>query len=62
LPAYAWRGPGQEARRPTPTHEDSLTDALTRPDATEALTAALRERILVMDGAMGTMIQRHGLS
>ena len=33
-----------------------------RPDATEALTAALRERILVMDGAMGTMIQRHGLS
>jgi 5-methyltetrahydrofolate--homocysteine methyltransferase len=39
-----------------------LTDALTRPDATEALTAALRERILVMDGAMGTMIQRHGFS
>ncbi|CAN5342984.1 methionine synthase [soil metagenome] len=32
-----------------------------RPDATEELTAALRERILVMDGAMGTMIQRHGL-
>ncbi|HYO40461.1 MAG TPA: methionine synthase [Nocardioidaceae bacterium] len=34
---------------------------LTRPDATEALAATLRERILVMDGAMGTMIQRHGL-
>ncbi len=33
-----------------------------RPDATEELTALLRERILVMDGAMGTMIQRHGLS
>ncbi len=32
-----------------------------RPDATEELTAALRERILVMDGAMGTMIQRHDL-
>ncbi len=32
-----------------------------RPDATEALTAALRERILVLDGAMGTMIQRHRL-
>ena len=32
-----------------------------RPDATEELTAALRERILVMDGAMGTMIQQHGL-
>jgi 5-methyltetrahydrofolate--homocysteine methyltransferase len=35
---------------------------MTRPDATEAISAALRERILVMDGAMGTMIQRHGLS
>jgi 5-methyltetrahydrofolate--homocysteine methyltransferase len=32
-----------------------------RPDATEELAAALRERILVMDGAMGTMIQRHDL-
>ena len=29
-----------------------------RPDATEALTVALRERILVIDGAMGTAIQR----
>ncbi len=29
-----------------------------RPDATEALTAALAERILVIDGAMGTAIQR----
>ena len=33
-----------------------------RPDATEELAAVLRERILVMDGAMDTMIQRHGLS
>ena len=33
-----------------------------RPDATQALTALLRDRILVLDGAMGTMIQRHGLS
>jgi len=32
-----------------------------RPDATEELSALLRERILVLDGAMGTMIQRHGL-
>ncbi len=32
-----------------------------RPDATEELTAALRDRILVLDGAMGTMIQRHRL-
>ncbi|HEX2550400.1 MAG TPA: methionine synthase, partial [Nocardioidaceae bacterium] len=39
-----------------------MTDPQIRPDATEELTAALRERILVMDGAMGTMIQRHGLS
>jgi len=29
-----------------------------RPDATEALTEALRTRILVLDGAMGTAIQR----
>ncbi len=29
-----------------------------RPDATEALEAVLRERILVVDGAMGTAIQR----
>ena len=28
-----------------------------RPDVTEALTAALGERILVIDGAMGTLIQ-----
>jgi 5-methyltetrahydrofolate--homocysteine methyltransferase len=28
-----------------------------RPDATEALTRTLRERILVIDGAMGTLIQ-----
>jgi 5-methyltetrahydrofolate--homocysteine methyltransferase len=29
-----------------------------RPDATDALTSILRERILVLDGAMGTAIQR----
>ncbi len=33
-----------------------------RPDATADLTAALHERVLVLDGAMGTMIQAHGLS
>jgi 5-methyltetrahydrofolate--homocysteine methyltransferase len=32
--------------------------SLHRPDSTEALTRALRERILVIDGAMGTAIQR----
>jgi 5-methyltetrahydrofolate--homocysteine methyltransferase len=36
------------------------TDAV-RPDATEELASVLRERILVMDGAMGTVIQSHGL-
>ncbi|MDX1886695.1 methionine synthase [Mycolicibacterium sp. 120270] len=30
----------------------------TRPDCTDELTAALRQRILVIDGAMGTAIQR----
>ncbi|ULN32975.1 methionine synthase [Mycolicibacterium smegmatis] len=29
-----------------------------RPDCTDALTASLRQRILVIDGAMGTAIQR----
>jgi len=33
-----------------------------RPDATSDLSDRLRARILVLDGAMGTMIQRHGLS
>ncbi len=33
-----------------------------RPDATDDLTAALGGRVLVLDGAMGTMIQAHGLS
>ena len=33
-----------------------------RPDATEALSGVLESRILVLDGAMGTMIQRHTFS
>jgi 5-methyltetrahydrofolate--homocysteine methyltransferase len=37
-----------------------VTD-LIRPDASEPLAALLRERILVIDGAMGTMIQGHTL-
>jgi len=37
---------------------DPNVDTQWRLDATEALTAALRERILVIDGAMGTAIQR----
>jgi 5-methyltetrahydrofolate--homocysteine methyltransferase len=39
------------------TEESSL-----RPDATESLAALLKSRILVLDGAMGTMIQRHTFS
>ena len=31
------------------------------PQRVESLLAALRDRILIIDGAMGTMIQRHGL-
>jgi 5-methyltetrahydrofolate--homocysteine methyltransferase len=34
----------------------------TRPARIAALHDALKQRILVLDGAMGTMIQRHGLS
>ncbi|HEX3706422.1 MAG TPA: methionine synthase [Mycobacteriales bacterium] len=30
-----------------------------RPDATESLTEMLQSRILLLDGAMGTLIQRH---
>src|SRR6195952_3721871 len=46
-----------------PVSPASTTDrpSLARPDAREALTALLKERILVIDGAMGTMIQGHGL-
>ncbi|NHA68936.1 methionine synthase [Phycicoccus flavus] len=33
-----------------------------RPDATDALSTALRERVLVLDGAMGTMIQARQLT
>ncbi len=33
-----------------------------RPDATEPLAALLQSRILVLDGAMGTMIQRYTFS
>ena len=40
------------------TESTESTERSWRPDATEELTAALRERILVIDGAMGTAIQR----
>ena len=48
---------------PAPYREGSVLSpsALERPDVTEQLSSALRERILVLDGAMGTMIQRQAL-
>ncbi len=39
-----------------------MTDHVLRPDATDTLRTLLAERILVLDGAMGTMIQRHELA
>jgi 5-methyltetrahydrofolate--homocysteine methyltransferase len=38
-----------------------VTEPNLRPDATEELRTLLADRILLLDGAMGTMIQRHGL-
>ena len=35
---------------------------MNRPDITAELTAALQQRVLVIDGAMGTMLQGYGLS
>ncbi|MCB1757833.1 MAG: homocysteine S-methyltransferase family protein, partial [Gammaproteobacteria bacterium] len=35
--------------------------SITTARSTAALTKAIEQRILVLDGAMGTMIQRHGL-
>jgi 5-methyltetrahydrofolate--homocysteine methyltransferase len=39
----------------------TLTPLWLHPDRVEKLEAALAERILVLDGAMGTMLQRHEL-
>lgn len=39
-----------------------MTVTALRPDATAQLEQSLRDQILIMDGAMGTMIQRQGLS
>ncbi|HET9127139.1 MAG TPA: methionine synthase, partial [Propionibacteriaceae bacterium] len=33
-----------------------------RPDATDQLRTLLSQRVMMLDGAMGTMVQRHGLS
>ena len=48
---------------PIPSAESSIPFSLPwlHPERDAKLTAALRERILIIDGAMGTMIQRHDL-
>ena len=43
---------------PSPAEPGAALATHHRPDVTAELTAALRERILVIDGAMGTAIQR----
>src|SRR5882757_788793 len=53
------RRPRGSALPDTSAPRANATESL-RPDATESLTALLQSRILVLDGAMGTMIQRHG--
>src|SRR5690606_16774213 len=48
----AARSPKPEARSPTMNENETLS----------LLTSAARSRILVLDGAMGTMVQRHRLT
>ncbi len=48
---------GPNTTGPNATEPNPLVPNV-RPDCTEELTAALRRRILVIDGAMGTAIQR----
>ncbi len=45
---------------PVPSYKP-WTDPLKRTDAFEQLDALFKERICFIDGAMGTMIQRHKL-
>ncbi|MCF8826981.1 homocysteine S-methyltransferase family protein [Xanthomonas campestris] len=49
--------------QPIPSAESSIPFSLPwlHPERAAKLTAALRERVLIIDGAMGTMIQRHDL-
>ncbi|MCC6197751.1 MAG: homocysteine S-methyltransferase family protein [Burkholderiales bacterium] len=46
----------------TSCRPESHNDITVQPDRTPLLTRLLRERILVMDGAMGTMIQQRKLT
>src|ERR1017187_3705244 len=38
-----------------------MSDVITRPERTRELERLLRERIVILDGAMGTMIQTYKL-
>src|SRR6478735_592856 len=44
--------------KPVPPRGATLSQSQQRPDATESLTATLGKRIMIIDGAMGTAIQR----
>ncbi len=56
------RAPTLRRHALSPSTSETPVSDLVRPDLSEELTAALRSRILVMDGAMGTMVQRYGLT
>ena len=62
MPGTLREGPGILSLRPAADPKRPDVTPQHRPDATADLTAALRERVLVLDGAMGTMIQRHRFS
>ncbi|MCC4588827.1 homocysteine S-methyltransferase family protein [Xanthomonas sp. NCPPB 1067] len=50
-----------QARIPNPESPIPFSLPWLHPERAAKLTAALAERILIIDGAMGTMIQRHNL-
>ena len=54
-PFLGWR---RQPSRSREACESRVREPQHRPDATDALTAIMRERIMVLDGAMGTAIQR----
>src|SRR4051812_18720747 len=61
-PARGRAGAGVPRARPPSSRGSPLSESPSlRPDATAALTALLEARILVLDGAMGTLIQDHRL-
>src|SRR5690606_20104802 len=60
-PPTALRSAFADREQAMNTHDSTLGRRWLHPQRVAALEAALRERILVIDGAMGTMIQQHGL-